>query len=1211
MATQQQVNDLQPTRSAPLFTWSAWLSGVLSVDAERLAYLVLLAAAILSRFWDLGVRVMSHDESLHTRFSWGLFMGDGFQHTPLMHGPLLFHMTALNYLLLGDNDFTSRIYPALIGVLVVMSPLLMRKWLGRAGALAASGLFLISPMILYYSRYIRHDLPAILGALIMMITIWRYMETRKFENLLWHSFGFAVLFASKEVSFIYVAIFGSFMTVFFLARMLQVPWRSTTLYRVFVGSLAALLIGLAGLGGVALYESSAPLEALDPTTTVAPPDPNLASEVVEPAGGGLDLSTPMMIAAGVVGLALLGVAAAGLIGQAGSLRRFPEFDLAMVMGTLVLSKLTPFLILAAGFNPLDESSQGIATSAAFTVPVLLISFALGLWHFMEPPQPRYAESVDAEGNPTTVEIPPDAVDWLMAFFSSRWWMIGGIYWVFSLFFFTTMFTNAGGVGSGVVGSLGYWLEQQEVKRGNQPWYYYLLITTPIYEFLPLILTMAAGVLGLVGLLPRASHTADSPEQPEPSGGDSEDTSVENPEAVAPSRPLIDLDAPVSFPVLGFLGYLTVMNFIAYSLAGEKMPWLTTHLTTPMILIGGWVLGRAIERFDFAALWERAAWPMLVILPVLAIALLRSLAPACTLWPQALMCNTIMPLQFIDRAMETRSVEGLQALGEWIGAVVVLAALMAIFISLLKRVDLAWVGRLAVLFVVGWLVFLTARTSWRAAYIAYDDATEFLVYAHSAGSVKDVMDQIEELSMRTTGGDEIRVAYDNLVSWPMSWYFRDYPNAVYYGEQPSRGLLGDASVIIAGPGNNLKVESLIGDRYYRFDYVRMWWPMQDYFGYEDPSALAGVFGDLLQDPALQRGLWEIFYNRDFEPYADAVTPYRAGQRPDFGLENWPVSQRMYVYIRKDQFAQVWDYGVTASEIAESFDPYAAGQRVVQPSATFMQSQLNRPHGIDIGPDGLIYVADSNNHRIVVMSPDGVIQRQIGGYGLAPAEGGLNEPWDVGVGPDGTVYVADTWNYQVVAFDAQGQWIRSWGVPGPNLLDDPFALWGPRGIEVDEEGRVYVADTGNKRILVYSADGDFIRQIGSGGGLDGQLDEPAGLAIGPDGALYVADTWNQRVQVFSAEGVFLRNWALDGWFAQTNERPYLVVDGAGNVYVGDPEAFRVIVFDSFGNFQYTFGDFTTVQTVGGLAVSDQGVLYLSDVAGGVVQAYTDLQIPATGQ
>jgi len=118
---------------------------------------------------------MSHDESLHTKFSWDLYANGIFQHTPLMHGPILFHMTALNYFLFG-NDFTARIYTAVLGVGMVMFPLLFRRWLGRWGALLASIMFLISPLILYYNRYIREDTPSIFATMVMVYCTFMYLN---------------------------------------------------------------------------------------------------------------------------------------------------------------------------------------------------------------------------------------------------------------------------------------------------------------------------------------------------------------------------------------------------------------------------------------------------------------------------------------------------------------------------------------------------------------------------------------------------------------------------------------------------------------------------------------------------------------------------------------------------------------------------------------------------------------------------------------------------------------------------------------------------------------------------------------------------------------------------------------------------------------------------------------------------------------------------
>ena len=152
------------------------LARAYSINWEAVAYFVIFVAAILTRFVNLGARVMSHDESLHTRYSYNLYHDGSYQHTPLMHGPLLFHVTALMYFLFGDNDFTARLYPAILGVLIVLSPYLFRRWLGRTGALLTSIMFLISPLLMYYNRYIREDTPAIFFTLVMVYALLMYLD---------------------------------------------------------------------------------------------------------------------------------------------------------------------------------------------------------------------------------------------------------------------------------------------------------------------------------------------------------------------------------------------------------------------------------------------------------------------------------------------------------------------------------------------------------------------------------------------------------------------------------------------------------------------------------------------------------------------------------------------------------------------------------------------------------------------------------------------------------------------------------------------------------------------------------------------------------------------------------------------------------------------------------------------------------------------------
>ena len=188
------------------------------LDWEKSLYLALVLAALLTRLWGLGDRVPSHDESIHMRYSWNLYAGRGFRHDPVMHGPFRFHATALSYFLFGDNDLTSRIPVALMGVLVVAFPFLLRRWLGRAGALIASFLLLISPSIAYYSRYIRHDIPIVLWTLIIVYAMLSYWEDGRSRWLNLMAAGISLAFATKEVAFIYSAMFGLFLLAVLVVR---------------------------------------------------------------------------------------------------------------------------------------------------------------------------------------------------------------------------------------------------------------------------------------------------------------------------------------------------------------------------------------------------------------------------------------------------------------------------------------------------------------------------------------------------------------------------------------------------------------------------------------------------------------------------------------------------------------------------------------------------------------------------------------------------------------------------------------------------------------------------------------------------------------------------------------------------------------------------------------------------------------------------------
>ena len=1071
----------------------------LRINWETLIFVLIILLAFVTRFYDLESRVMSHDENSHVYYSWQLSQGSGYTHTPMTHGPFQFHVVALSYFMFGDNDFTARIPAALFGIAAIAFLWFYRRYLGRAGTLIAAGLMLISPFMLYYARYVRNDIFSALFGVVMLWAILRYLETGEARFTYWLTAVTMLHFTAKETAFIYSAQALIFLGLLFVAQITQKRWEKPRYRNLFIAALIVTFALLAlGIGLDAYF-----------------PSPETGGEENVSAGmGPIHLLLPL----GLSGLTLLGALVLAIVGFTWKrLRQNRAFSLILLQMTLILPQLAPFPVRAIGWDPLDYSNVGMLRTGIFIAILAAIAIAAGtLW------------------NPTV------------------WTINAAIFYIPFAILYTTVFTNGAGFFTGLVGSLGYWLEQQGVERGSQPWYYYLLIQVPIYEFLPALGSILAGALAL-GRRPSTGTEREPGEQDQPA-----DEEVD-------SQP----------PVVALLGFWSVTSIIAYTVAGEKMPWLTVHIALPLILLAGWGLGALIERIDWRSVRTRRG----LLLMLLLILFLVSVTSAAVD-----LLGPIPPFQ-------GQTIEQLNATNAFILAAVI-AILSAVGIAkLLEDWELAQLGRLTLVTGFIFLALLTARAAFRAAYITYDYATEYLVYAHSGPGPKIALRQIEELSRRTTDGLAITVAYDDETTYPYWWYLRNYPNQKYYGPNPTRELR-DAPVILVGDNNYDKIEPVVGQAYYKFDYIRIWWPNQDYF-----NLTWERIKNALTDPQMRAAIFQIWFNRDYSRYAEL-------KGSDMSLPNWQPSDRMRLYVRKDVAAKVWNYGdvpVTAEEVVA--DPYE-GKEIALPADKIISEPFNKLRDIAVAPDGSLYVSDTGNHRIVHLSSEGEVLHTWGSFadisqGDAPP-GTFYEPWGLAVDGDGNVYVADTWNHRVQKFTAAGEFITQWGRFGQAETGDAF--WGPRDIALDSEGRVFITDTGNKRIVVFDAEGTFLTEFGEAGLLEGQLDEPVGLAIDAEDRVYVADTWNQRVQVFAPvegelEYTAVNEWQIVGWYGQSlDNKPYLAVDAAGHVYVSDPEGYRILMFTGEGEFLRYWGDYGSgpdgFDLPTGLAATAPGDVWVAD-------------------
>ena len=236
----------------------------------------------------------------------------------------------------------------------------------------------------------------------------------------------------------------------------------------------------------------------------------------------------------------------------------------------------------------------------------------------------------------------------------------------------------------------------------------------------------------------------------------------------------------------------------------------------------------------------------------------------------------------------------------------------------------------------------------------------------------------------------------------------------------------------------------------------------------------------------------------------------------------------------------------------------------------------PKGIAVDSEGFFYVADCWNHRVQKFSQDAnkdgswKFVNSFGSYG--EDAGKFNEPYDIAINKD-RIYVLDRCNHRIQVFDKNSNLHGIIGQRGTvieedlaELFDTPLTLFSspafefPTGISIDSSGNIYIADSGNHRVVKLRQDGEVLLTFGQKGSNLGEFQYPHDIAIDSNDTIFISDLNNNRIQAFTPQGNFIS--LIDSGKDKSDKLSSptaLSVDNNGRLYSGMGFNTRILIYE----------------------------------------------------
>lgn len=256
-------------------------------------------------------------------------------------------------------------------------------------------------------------------------------------------------------------------------------------------------------------------------------------------------------------------------------------------------------------------------------------------------------------------------------------------------------------------------------------------------------------------------------------------------------------------------------------------------------------------------------------------------------------------------------------------------------------------------------------------------------------------------------------------------------------------------------------------------------------------------------------------------------------------------------------------------------------------------LMRPYGVFVDSNEKLYITDPGAYRVTVIDLKTADVRNIS---EAKDEEFLS-PIGIVADMSGRIYISDSELGKVFVFDEKGKFLFR--------FEGDFKR--PTCMAIDTKGsKIYISDTLEHKIYIYSLDGKRTGSIGQIGSLSGEFNFPTHLFVDSDGLLYVTDAMNFRVQVFSPDGRFLNSISsLGDAYGNLDKPKGVAVDTYGNIYVVDSIKDTVKIFDRHGNLLLFFGDkgrkYGDFYLPSGIFIDNKNIIYIADTYNMRVQAF----------